>query len=214
MPQANPERNVPHVVQQTGNWFDRAIAKAREDGAFDDLPNTGKPLKLDQNAVPTEWDLAFSMLKNAGVAPLWMEMQQDADELGTRMEELARRTREFLSSQAEVLRHPAPRAEAKQRKSLWNRIFGQAASALDQRARFERDDLIRERDRARREYVELAGEQDALIVKYHQALPSGLWHLQRYRKSLDEHAADFDRAVPRIDDLLNGKPLDEAAIAR
>jgi hypothetical protein len=214
MSQPNPERNVPHVVQQSDNWFERAMAKAREDGAFDDLPNTGKPLKLDQNAAPSEWDLAFSMLKNAGAAPVWMEMEQDADALGVKMEALAGRTREFLISQAEALRRSTPQPEEKARKSLWNRIFGQASSGTGHQRRFERDDLERERDRARREYFELAGEQDALIVKYHQALPSGLWHLQRYRKSHDERQADFDAAVPRVDDLLNDKPLDEAAIAR
>ncbi len=46
------------------------IAKARRDGAFDDLPGRGKPLALDDDSgVPEELRMAHRILKNADVAP-------------------------------------------------------------------------------------------------------------------------------------------------
>lgn len=216
MSQTDPERTSPPVFQQHENWLDKAIADARKEGAFDNLPNTGKPLKLDDMPVDSEWDLAFTMLKNAGVAPFWMEMQKDADAFQERMSVLVARTRAFLVDNTTAMRvEPVPAQVATGKRSLWDRIFGRAATEpMAMPPRFDKADLIRARNKARSEYLEIAAELDAHLVKYHQSLPSNLWHLQRYRKSREEYAADFDTQVPEIDDLLNGKALDEAAIDR
>lgn len=214
MSQPDPERTAPPIFAQNEHWLDKAIADARKDGAFDNLPNTGKPLKLDEVSVDSEWDLAFTMLKNAGAAPFWMEMQKDGDAIQERMNVLAARTRAFLADNIATSHvEPAPVSAPIGKRSLWDRIFGRAAGeSAAMQVRFDRGDLIRARDKARADYLEIADELDAHLVKYHQSLPSNLWHLQRYRKSREEYAADFDTAVPEIDDLLNGKALDEAAI--
>src|SRR5699024_3414700 len=54
-------------------------------GELDDLPDKGKPIKIWKTDVNPEWDLAFSRLKNAGVKPLWMELDE---EIGKRSKEL------------------------------------------------------------------------------------------------------------------------------
>ena len=49
---------------------ERRIAEAQERGDFDNLPGTGKPLRLeDDSAVPEELRMAYRLLKNAGYLP-------------------------------------------------------------------------------------------------------------------------------------------------
>jgi len=49
---------------------ERRIVKAIREGAFDDLPGTGQPLKLDDDShVPEDLRIAYKILKNAGYVP-------------------------------------------------------------------------------------------------------------------------------------------------
>lgn len=57
--------------------IDEQIAAAEARGLFGDLPGAGKPLDLDDDThVPPEERAAYRMLKNAGFAPPWIELQQ------------------------------------------------------------------------------------------------------------------------------------------
>jgi DnaJ homolog subfamily C member 28 len=54
------------------------IQKAIQEGAFDNLPNKGKPLKLDDDThVDPEWRLANHMLKSSGFTLPWIEKRQE-----------------------------------------------------------------------------------------------------------------------------------------
>jgi hypothetical protein len=214
MTHSDPERSAPPIFAQNENWLDKAIGDARKDGAFDNLPNTGKPLKLDEISVDSEYDLAFTMLKNAGVSPYWMEMQKDTDAFQQRMTDLIKRTRAFLADEIASDRADSetPPELAPKRRSWWNRLFGSDETApTPLKPRYDRAALVRTRQMARDQYLEIAAELDAHLVKYHQSLPSNLWHLQRYRKSPEEFAAEFDNAIPDVDDLFNQKVLDAAS---
>lgn len=49
---------------------ERRIVEAMREGAFDDLPGTGQPLKLDDDShVPEDLRIAYKILKNAGYVP-------------------------------------------------------------------------------------------------------------------------------------------------
>ena len=49
---------------------DRKIREAMAEGRFDDLPNEGRPLDLDEYfKLPVELRLSYSILKNAGCRP-------------------------------------------------------------------------------------------------------------------------------------------------
>ena len=61
--------------------IDRQIRQAIEDGRFDDLPHQGEPLPNDDNPLAGEWALAFHVLRNAGVAPPWIEADKETREL-------------------------------------------------------------------------------------------------------------------------------------
>jgi DnaJ family protein C protein 28 len=58
------------------DWIDRQIREAQERGAFDDLPGRGKPLDLTPNPYARDWELAFKILKDAGYAPEWIELDK------------------------------------------------------------------------------------------------------------------------------------------
>ncbi|HZG66894.1 MAG TPA: DUF1992 domain-containing protein [Herpetosiphonaceae bacterium] len=56
---------------------DQRIAAAHADGAFDNLPGAGRPLQFeDDSLVPEEERVGYRLLKNAGFAPPWIEMQK------------------------------------------------------------------------------------------------------------------------------------------
>ena len=52
-----------------------------ESGAFDDLPHRGERLPLDDDSAAGEWAMAHRMLRNAGMAPPWIEADKEARRL-------------------------------------------------------------------------------------------------------------------------------------
>ena len=57
--------------------MDRVIREATARGAFDELPHRGRPLpRRDERA--GEWTSAFEMLREAGMAPPWIEADKEA----------------------------------------------------------------------------------------------------------------------------------------
>ena len=72
----DPERPDPaepsrQRVRET--LIERQIREAIEDGRFDSLPHQGVRLPLDDDAAAGDRALAHRVLKNAGVAPGWIE---------------------------------------------------------------------------------------------------------------------------------------------
>jgi len=62
---------------------ERRIRQAMERGEFDDLPGSGRPLRLhDDRLVPEDLRMAFHVLRNAGCLPPEMELQKEIHHLG------------------------------------------------------------------------------------------------------------------------------------
>ena len=57
-------------------WVDQQVREAQERGEFDNLPGTGKPLDLTPNPYAQGQELAFKVLKDAGYAPEWIELDK------------------------------------------------------------------------------------------------------------------------------------------
>ena len=54
------------------------IAQAREEGQFDNLPGTGKPLELQNDShIPEDLRLSFKILKNADCLPPELELRKE-----------------------------------------------------------------------------------------------------------------------------------------
>ena len=58
------------------SWLDQQIREAQESGKFDNLPGKGKPLNLVPNPYAQDRELAFKVLKDAGYAPDWIELDK------------------------------------------------------------------------------------------------------------------------------------------
>ncbi len=57
---------------------ERLIREAQEEGRFADLPGHGQPLDLTDDSLAGDKALAHHLLRNAGVAPPWIETDKDA----------------------------------------------------------------------------------------------------------------------------------------
>jgi hypothetical protein len=68
---------------------ERQIREAAEGGAFDDLPYRGEHVPIDDDG--TEWALAHHVLRQADVAPPWIETDKRIRELFAEREALLRR---------------------------------------------------------------------------------------------------------------------------
>lgn len=71
--------------------IDRQVRLAIEAGAFDDLPHRGERLPDDDNPYEGEWALAHRVLRNAGMAPPWIETDREVRHLLGRRDALLAR---------------------------------------------------------------------------------------------------------------------------
>jgi DnaJ family protein C protein 28 len=55
---------------------DQQIREAQERGEFDNLPGRGKPIDLTPNPYDQGQELSFKILKDAGFAPEWIELDK------------------------------------------------------------------------------------------------------------------------------------------
>jgi hypothetical protein len=81
-------------VQVGPNWetlIERQIREALDTGKFDELPHHGKPLPNDENPYARDMALAFHILKNAGVAPPWVEADKELRDLLARRDAILKR---------------------------------------------------------------------------------------------------------------------------
>jgi hypothetical protein len=95
-----PQRKPPSTIDAQGvrhvspTWerlIDRQIREAMEAGKFDDLPFRGQRLPAEDDAYAGEFGLAFHMLRNAGMAPPWIEANKDVRGLRARIDDLVTR---------------------------------------------------------------------------------------------------------------------------
>lgn len=181
------------------HWVDRAIEAAQERGDFDNLPGRGKPLVIDEHPYAGDRALGFHVLNNAGVKPVWMEVDKEIQVLRARMQRLldqvfSERVRiEFAPSQ--------PRRPATSGWFKWlvtGERFTEPNSPPHQ-------NWNQHRAVTRLEYLRLAADLDEKLRVYNHALPPGLRHLERIRLSESDAAGTFDAAIPENDRLLSNR---------
>jgi len=81
------DRKPPGMSFET--WVDSQIARAREEGAFDDLDGTGKPLpRRTREMTSYDWALEWAKRENADVAgmlPSGLVLRKEREELPARV---------------------------------------------------------------------------------------------------------------------------------
>ena len=81
-----PTARHPHGVDEWQDFVSESIEQAMREGAFDNLPGKGKPLKLNKNPnEPPEMAMANKILVNNDTTPPWIgdrkKLQEDIEEL-------------------------------------------------------------------------------------------------------------------------------------
>ena len=92
--QRDPERPDPaepshQKLRET--LVERQIREAIDDGRFDGLPHQGKRLPLEDDSLSGDRAMAHRLLRNAGVAPAWIEADKQARALLDKRDGLLRR---------------------------------------------------------------------------------------------------------------------------
>jgi hypothetical protein len=160
--------------------------------------------------VNPEYDLAFSRLKNAGVMPVWMELDGEVRRLSEALDAFLERSVVYLTQQRALLvrrlhadaqpvtAEPAPAWPWWQ---VWRPLlawFRMPAEPVEEPEPGPRStgELIQLREHIRAQYLERAAELDKKIAEYHNALPQNLTNLQRLRRLPDRAARRFDARLP------------------
>jgi DnaJ homolog subfamily C member 28 len=66
-----------HYGPTVERWTERLIREAHERGEFDNVPYRGERLPVQDEAYAGDMALAFHVLRNAGVAPPWIEADKE-----------------------------------------------------------------------------------------------------------------------------------------
>jgi hypothetical protein len=212
------EGGKPLVIENWGSHVDHMIREAQARGEFDNLPGAGKPLDLgDDSPFGAEWAMAHRIAKNAGAAPLWVELGR---EIAHKTEALAlqlQRTSAYVAGQEARLRArdkpvevpepavkgvPPPSRGQRRWWSLIRRERHRPAAAPARAAAdghpTSLDDLEAERRRARSRYLAGAAEVDKKIVEFNLHRPRELPWLEKPRLLPAQAAAEFDTACPAV----------------
>ena len=100
------------------SWIDQQIREAQARGAFDNLPGRGRPLDLTPNPYARDQELAFKILKDAGYAPEWIELDKA---IRCKIEQarvtLVRRWEWYRARRTELAARAGPWAEAEKARA-------------------------------------------------------------------------------------------------
>ena len=81
------KRHTPPPISGFNMLAEQRIREAQARGVFDDLPGTGAPLKLDDDAMlPEELRAAYRILKNSGYVPPEVGALRDLREIEQMLE--------------------------------------------------------------------------------------------------------------------------------
>jgi hypothetical protein len=155
-----------------GSVIDRLIREAQERGEFDNLAGKGQRLKLEDNALEDpERRLANRVLKNAGFAPDWIELDKDV--------------RQGLDEARQALR----------RSRAWcDERLARLGDRRDAEAQRERNFLAGEWQRAQARFVETIGEINRQIDVLNLKVP--LLNLQRLRLDAGRELIRLESEAP------------------
>jgi hypothetical protein len=148
--------------------------------------------------------MAFSRMKNAGMAPAWIELDREI----RRMHEALDRWLEAAAGRlAAGARRIEQGVEAPQSTRIETRTWHQRwwpfrlfiadegeLNVVDPAVEWRR--WRYERRIVREQYMERADQIDAKIVLFNNSIPRPLWHLEKARFRVEKATARLDRAVP------------------
>jgi hypothetical protein len=90
-PQRRDSEGRPQTAHSWESLVERQIRDAMAAGSFDDLPHQGERLPLEDDSAAGDWAMAHRMLRNAGMAPPWIESDKEARRLLAAIEAIIER---------------------------------------------------------------------------------------------------------------------------
>lgn len=90
-PQRRDAEGRPQTAHSWESLVERQIREGMAAGSFDELPHQGERLPLEDDSAAGEWAMAHRMLRNAGMAPPWIESDKEARRLLAEIEALVDR---------------------------------------------------------------------------------------------------------------------------
>jgi len=96
-PERNPDtrptepRDPRNPLRRWEALVERQIREAQEAGAFDNLPHQGRRLPLEDDSAAGDRASGFRIMRNAGVAPGWIEADKEIRALLVQRDDLLRR---------------------------------------------------------------------------------------------------------------------------
>jgi hypothetical protein len=131
-PQRRDAEGRPQTAHSWESLVERQIREGMESGAFEELPHRGERLPTEDDTAAGEWAMAHRMLRNAGMAPPWIESDKEARRLLAELEALiARAPRTSPLSRARERANLARIVEAANRAIA--RVNAQAPTARQHR---------------------------------------------------------------------------------
>ncbi len=185
-------------------WIEDEIRASQERGEFDDLPDAGKPIKLEDTPFAPEMASALRTLKNAGYEPTWMELDRRITQGKADLQRFLDKSRAYLEEKRRAIQQAPEVSQSSEtgHRSWWRRLVHVLRHGTDLQVPTQRqltaDDLVLIRAAMREQYLERAAAIDKLTVDFHAALPRYLWHLERLRMMPDQAGRTFDDAIPLI----------------
>jgi hypothetical protein len=181
------------TLEEWESWVDKAIAEARDRGEFDNLPGRGKPLQLDDAPFADGREIGFGILKNAGMAPYWVELNKEISSATDALDRL----RGQAANVASELRSPRPTVttggEQTPQRKWWQLFRYVEPSTHESRERLDQQNRL-ELERLRRDYLAQTEALNKKIAHYNASIPRELWQLERTVRSLADAEREFDAA--------------------
>ncbi len=137
----------PWLPPSRESLIDRQLREAAESGAFDDLPFRGERLPLADDSAAGDWALAHRMLRNANMAPPWIETDKEVRALMAKRDALIAR-----APRSSALRWSRDRADLEHIVAAINAAIGrlnhEAPTARQHRRRLDLESELIALDRA------------------------------------------------------------------
>jgi hypothetical protein len=131
-PQRRDAEGRPQTAHSWESLVERQIREAMETGAFEDLPHQGERLPIEDDTAAGEWAMAHRMLRNAGMAPPWIESDKEARRLLAELETLIERALRTSPLSRARLRTQVARVVADANRAI-ERVNAEAPTARQHR---------------------------------------------------------------------------------
>jgi hypothetical protein len=134
-------RRDPEGRERTASSWEtlteRLIREAQEAGAFDELPGQGRRLTLEDDHYAGDMALTNHVLRNAGAAPPWIEIDKEARQQLQVIEALLERAARSAASAAPRLERELTRLADRYDETVLH-LEGLAPTPRQQRTRLDR----------------------------------------------------------------------------